>query len=113
MIGKNRIPSECEIKTLMAVYELNEKGNKPALHNILNLLNEKNGCKWKSQTVSTFLFRLVEKGYIESVREGRLIYYTCKFTKDAFLKQYFDNSAGLLFGGDKERMKQAINNWVD
>lgn len=112
MANQNTIPSECEIKTLMTIYELTEKGEKPALQNIMNLLNEKNEREWKPQTVSTFLARLVKKGYIESTREGRFFYYTCKLSKEDFLQQYFEYSAGLLFNGNMDKMKQTVNKLI-
>lgn len=43
------------------------------------------GKTWKPQTVSTFLARLVEKGYLESHRQGRSYIYTAKVGQEAYL----------------------------
>lgn len=44
------------------------------------------GKSWKPQTVSTFLARLVEKGYLESRRQGRSYIYTAKIDQEAYLE---------------------------
>lgn len=39
---------------------------------------------WKSQTVSTFLGKLVRKGYVEQYREGRYYYYRIIIDKKSY-----------------------------
>ena len=39
------------------------------------LLNESYGKNWKPQTVSTFIAKVVQKGFLKMVREGRRITY--------------------------------------
>lgn len=38
-------------------------------------VNEAYDKEWKPQTVSTFLARLVKKGYLKNYRQGRVFYY--------------------------------------
>ena len=39
------------------------------------LLNESYGKNWKPQTVSTFIAKVVQKGFLKMIREGRRITY--------------------------------------
>lgn len=45
------------------------------LMDVAQRVNEVYQKDWKPQTVSTFLARLVRKGYLESYRRGRVFYY--------------------------------------
>ncbi len=45
------------------------------LMDVTQRVNEVYQKDWRPQTVSTFLARLVRKGYLESYRQGRVFYY--------------------------------------
>lgn len=45
------------------------------LSDITQRVNEVYHKEWKPQTVSTFLTRLVKKGYLQNYRKGRVFYY--------------------------------------
>lgn len=45
------------------------------LSDITQIVNEVYHKEWKPQTVSTFLARLVRKGYLKHYRQGRVFYY--------------------------------------
>lgn len=55
---------------------------------------EEKGTDWAKQTVSTFLRRLVEKGYAKRERSGRYIYYSPIAEKEEYAaklkKEYED-----------------------
>lgn len=53
--------------------------------------------KWKTQTISTFLHRLMEKGYLKMKREGRKFYYDSLYKEE----DYFSG----LIGDD-------LQNWL-
>ena len=78
--------TESEKITMKCVWDL---GDGTRLAHILALANEKYGKDWKSQTVSTFLARLVRKGYLENHREGRGFYYQILVPQ----KDYLDEMA--------------------
>ncbi len=46
-----------------------------SLMEIVQRVNSKYDKDWKPQTVSTFLARLVRKGYLRHYRQGRLFFY--------------------------------------
>ncbi len=64
--------TDSEKVTMKSVWDL---GDGARLAQILNIACEKYGKKWKPQTVSTFLGKLVRKGFVEQYREGRYFYY--------------------------------------
>ena len=48
---------------------------------------EKYGKDWKPQTVSTFLGKLVRKGFVEQYRDGRYFYYRILIDKHTYRTQ--------------------------
>lgn len=64
--------TESEKVTMKCVWEL---GDGSRLAQIMALANENYKKNWKPQTVSTFLGKLVKKGYIEQYRKGRYFSY--------------------------------------
>ncbi|HBA96546.1 MAG TPA: transcriptional regulator, partial [Lachnospiraceae bacterium] len=57
---------------MKCVWDLGEGAR---LANIMKVVNDKYNKNWKPQTVSTFLGKLVRKGFIEQYRNGRYFYY--------------------------------------
>ncbi len=49
--------------------------------------NDKYGKEWKPQTVSTFLGKLVRKGFVEQYRDGRYFYYRILIDKHTYRTQ--------------------------
>lgn len=64
--------TESEKVTMKCVWDL---GDGARLARIMALANEKYNKGWKPQTVSTFLGKLVRKGFLEQYRDGRYFYY--------------------------------------
>ena len=52
-----------------------DSGQELSLSEIVELVNGTYGKEWKSQTVSTFLAKLVQKQFVRMKREGRRITY--------------------------------------
>lgn len=71
-----------------------------ALQEVLEKVNEENGRKWKPQTVSTFLARLVKKGFISAYRKGRYSFYQPVVSKAEFLKATVEENAKFFAEGD-------------
>lgn len=70
--------TDSEKVTMKCVWDL---GDGTRLAHILALANSKYGKNWKSQTVSTFLGKLVLKGYLEQYRDGRYFCYRILISK--------------------------------
>ena len=73
--------TESEKVTMKCVWDL---GDGTRLAHILALANEKYGKDWKSQTVSTFLGKLVLKGYLDQYRDGRYFCYRILISKSDY-----------------------------
>ena len=73
--------TESEKITMKCVWDL---GDGTRLAHILALANEKYGKDWKSQTVSTFLGKLVLKGYLDQYRDGRYFCYRILISKSDY-----------------------------
>ena len=62
-------------------------GDGARLSRIMTLANDKYGKEWKPQTVSTFLGKLVRKGFVEQYRDGRYFYYRILIDKHTYRTQ--------------------------
>ena len=60
--------TDCELLVMKCIWDTPEELTLP---DIVTLVNEKFKKDWKPQTVSTFLARLVRKGFLEMYRKGR------------------------------------------
>ena len=74
-----------------------ESAEELGLTDIMDILTRKYEKDWKPQTVSTFLARLVQKGYINGYRKGRVHLYHILIPEEKYLAQ---NACGFspLFG---------------
>ena len=64
--------TDCEQLVMKTVWDAAEE---LSLMEIMQRVNDKYHKKWKPQTVSTFLARLVKKGYLRHYRQGRVFFY--------------------------------------
>ena len=64
--------TECEQLVMKTVWDAGEELD---LSEITRRTNGKYHKRWKPQTVSTFLTRLVGKGYLRHYRQGRVFFY--------------------------------------
>lgn len=71
-----------------------------ALQDVMGRVNAENGKNWKPQTVSTFLSRLVKKGYLSLYRKGRYCYYQPQVSKNEFWRATMQENARYFTKGD-------------
>lgn len=64
--------SACERMVMRVIWDSEEELD---LRHVMDNVNEKFHKEWKPQTVSTFLARLVRKGFLTGRRQGRYTYY--------------------------------------
>ena len=76
--------TESEKITMKCVWDI---GDGARLSRIMTLANDKYGKEWKPQTVSTFLGKLVRKGFVEKYRDGRYFYYRILIDKHTYRTQ--------------------------
>lgn len=80
--------TESEKITMKCVWDI---GDGARLSRIMTLANDKYGKEWKPQTVSTFLGKLVRKGFVEQYRDGRYFYYRILIDKHTYRTQMIRN----------------------
>ncbi len=116
--------TECEKVVMKCVWD---SSNDLSMQEITEIVNTQYGKNWKTQTVSTFLARLVKKGYLKMYRKGRCFYYQPIVDKEEYkddvLKEYvrFWNGGsmsafvcglfgkGILSNSDREELKKKID----
>ena len=64
--------TDCEQLVMKTVWDAEDE---LSLMEIMQRVNDKYHKDWKPQTVSTFLARLVRKGYLRHYRQGRVFFY--------------------------------------
>lgn len=81
--------TECEKIVMKCIWD---NTNDLSMQEITEMVNTRYGKNWKTQTVSTFLARLVKKEYLRMYRKGRCFYYQPLVDKDEYkddvLKEY-------------------------
>ena len=71
--------SRCEQKIMTEIWRMGSADSR-----MLVEVMEKKGCFWKIQTISTFLSRLVNKGYLDAHKKGRNFFYTPRVDKHLY-----------------------------
>lgn len=97
--------SDCEEKVLKVIWECEKE---PDLKTVMAAVNEKHGLEWKPQTVSTFLARLVKKGYLTGRRQGRYTYYSPTISLEEYRREQFKRMIEFLYDGDVEKLKEDL-----
>lgn len=91
--------SNCEKMVMSVIYD---EQKEMALRDVMAKANEKFNKKWKPQTVSTFLARLVRKGYLRSERKGRLTFYSPVYELNEYREKMCMEICNMFFRDVKE-----------
>ena len=98
--------SECEEQTMIVVWS---SKNAPDLQTVLKSVNVRFEHAWAPQTVSTFLNRLIKKGYLRMERKGRYCYYYPLFSLEEYRAEKMKSVVEMLFDGDQEKVLACLN----
>lgn len=98
--------SGCEEMVLSIVFD---SESAPDLAEVMDRANKKFNKTWKPQTVSTFLSRLVLKGFLTSYREGRYSYYEPTVSRDEYCAAEAARMADLFFNGDRKKLIKSVS----
>ena len=104
-MGEIKRLSDCEELVMSIVWSSEEE---PDLAAVMKRVNERYGKEWKSQTVSTFLCRLVKKQYLKSYRKGRYVYYIPLIRRENYCKSQIKNIATMFFDGDESKLEDFL-----
>lgn len=96
--------SECELVTMRCVWNLGERAT---AFNVINMLAEDYGMKYKETTVYTFLKKLKEKGFVDTKRQG-VTYYIPLVDETTYLKEMAKKLVGFWFNGDTAAAVKAV-----
>ena len=97
--------STCEKFVMKVIWDSTED---LALQDIMGKVNEENEKSWKPQTVSTFLSRLVKKGFLSMYRKGRYCYYVPLIEQEEYCESQIQRMATLFFGGDVQGLGKFV-----
>ena len=86
-----------ELYVMKSVWDL---GDHIRLSHIVNQVTTVYHMNWKSQTVSTFLNKLVQKGYIESYRDGQYIHYRILISEQEYKENQVESQANFWNQGN-------------
>lgn len=80
--------TDCEKQVMKVIWD---SKNQMSLSTIVAVVNEKYDEEWRPQTVSTFLSRLVKKGYISAQRVGRQFVYIPEISQEDYKCEMLKN----------------------
>lgn len=107
-MGKKISLPECEEKVMVVIWSSEKELD---LAGTMSRANARFKKEWKPQTVSTFLARLVKKGYLSSKRIGRYTYYHPEITKEEYRVTKLVELVGTLYDGKKDDAVKDILGW--
>lgn len=96
--------SETEMEVMEVIWQ---EGTPITVSRILEIFEEKD---WKTSTVSTLLKRLIDKGYLTKVLDGKVNYYYSTITLEQFRKIETHSFLNRLYNG---KVKNFITALVD
>lgn len=99
--------TECELLVMKTIWSHPEKDM--ALPEILGLVNSTYGKEWAPQTVSTFLKRLVNRGFLRVYRQGRSFYYHDLISFKDYRESTIGDCCEFWFEGDVAELITALN----
>ena len=97
--------TRCEEEVLMTVFRITDGAS---MQRIRDRVNRGYGHAWQVQTVSTFLRRLVQKGYLTMYRDGRTVYYLPEMPMEEYQRRCVGELCQVLFAGDTGAFAECV-----
>ncbi len=97
--------TNCEVLVMKVIWSSAEA---MSIQEILRAANAAYGKDWKVQTVSTFLGKMVKKGYLDMRRQGRTFFYYPLVTEKEYGRQEIKKCVKLWGGGKISGMLAAF-----
>lgn len=83
-------------------------GKEPELKDVIGRVNGVYGKDWRPQTVSTFLAKLVRKGYLKMQRNGKIYTYKIIVSEEAYNREQLKQLCSFLYKNDKNALKRDV-----
>lgn len=97
--------SETEIEVMQIIWASDHPITSGEL---LDIFARNKGKKWKGQTIATFLARLVEKGVLTSVKQGRANIYKPRVSPEEYRRQEAKSLLETLYEGSVKNFLTAL-----
>ena len=97
--------SETEMEVMQIIWESSQPVTSGELRGIFA---RNKGKEWKGQTIATFLARLVEKGVLNSAKQGRANTYTPRISPKEYRSQEAKNVLDTLYKGSIKNFLMAL-----
>lgn len=68
------------------------------------------GVQWKTETIRTFIKRLVAKGILKAERDGQMSHYIATISENEYLEQQVKNFVSTVFGGNAKGLLASLFN---
>jgi len=101
--------TKAETRVMLAIWSADHDMALPEIMQIAESLFHND---WKPQTVSTFLTRLVHKGFLNMYRRGRAFLYQPLVSREQGFRSTIMDFAELWCGGDMDAFAQEIQSLV-
>lgn len=75
---------------------------------LLDIFAREKGKVWKGQTIATFLARLVEKGVLTSIKQGRANLYKPRMSQEEYRRQEAKSLLETLYEGSVKNFLAAL-----
>lgn len=97
--------TDCEEMVMKTVWDAE---GELGLTDITQRVNETYNKDWKTQTVSTFLARLVRKGYLQHYRKGRIFLYQILVEQEDYVGEMAERFVEFWHQGDREEFLETL-----
>lgn len=97
--------TESEEVVMRAVWDY---GKEPELKDVLERVNGVYGKDWKPTTVSTFMAKLVKKGYLKMQRNGKVYTYKVLVSEEVYNREQLRHLYFFLYKNDKEVLQRDV-----
>ena len=97
--------TDCEQLVMKTVWDA---ADELSLMEIMQRVNDKYHKNWKPQTVSTFLARLVRKGYLRHYRQGRVFFYKILVPLEEYKGQLTNDYVDFWCSGKADEFLSAL-----
>lgn len=101
--------SGCEREVLAVIMDTQQA---IGLREIQEEVNQRFGRTWKSQTTSTIIHRMVEKGYLTPEGRGRGTLYKSAILPEEYRKQELQNVVNLFYSGDVQQAREDLESYT-
>jgi len=95
--------TEAEEVTMKAIWDCKKE---PVLSDVVEQVNGVYGKAWRPQTVSTFLAKLVKKGYLKMQRNGKVYTYKVLVSEEVYNREQLRHLYFFLYKNDKEVLQR-------